>query len=281
MTPLILAAVGEIITEKAGVVNIGIEGTMLFSAFLATWVTFFTENPILGVLTGIMLGGLLGLIHGVISTYLRGDQIIAGIGLNILAYGATAVGLISVWGNFGSSPFVVKVPKIIIHNRYISPITLSSLPIAVIFWWILHKTTIGLKIRACGENPHAAEAMGVNIWLVRLGSTIIGGFMNGLAGAYISVDLVGQFSRGITAGRGFIALANVVFSNWNPILSILGGFVFGFFDALAAYLDIMVQDITLTYIFKIIPYVSTLTVVAVFIGKSRPPADLGKPYFKE
>jgi len=281
MTPLVLAAIGEIVTEKSGIVNIGIEGIMLFAAFSATVVTFFTGNPFFGVLIGTVLGGLLGLVHGIISIYLRGDQIIAGIGLNILAYGATAVGLISIWGNFGSSPFVAKIPKIVVYNRYISPLTISSIIIAIVFWWVLSRTAIGLKIRACGESPHAAEAMGVNIWLVRLGSTIVGGSLSGLAGAYMSIDLVGQFSRGITAGRGFIALANVVFSNWNPLLTILGGFVFGFFDALAAYLDIIVQSIALTYIFKIIPYASTLIVVTAFIGKSKPPADLGKPYFKE
>ncbi len=282
MVPILLASIGEIINERSGVVNIGLEGILTLAAFTATVLTFTTGNPCLGLIIGLLVGTASGILHGVISVYLRGDQIICGIGFNAFAYGISVMGLVTIWQQHGASPPVDTLPMITIAGRYsISPLTILALLIAVIAWYWLFKTSSGLKLRACGEDPHAAEAMGVNVLRTRFLATILGATLAGLGGAYLAVGWIGQFTRAIAAGRGFIALANVAFSNWNPILAILGSFIFGFFDVLSTYLQIKVQAIALTYPLKAIPYIGTLIVVATFIGRARMPKALGKPYIKE
>ncbi len=281
MVPLLLGAVGEIITERSGVVNIGIEGIFLLSALTSAVVCFYTNNIVLALLVGLITGSLVGVLHGIISVYLRGDQIVSGVGLNLFAYGVGVITLITLWNTFGNSPPVKTVPKIIIARYPVSPLTFIAIIIAVLAWFFLFKTNAGLRLRACGEDPRAAEAMGVNIMRVRFLATILGATLAGLGGAYLSIDWVGQFTKEISAGRGFIALANVAFSNWNPLLAIIGAYIFGFFDALAIYLSITSTQPTLAYLFKVIPYLGTLAVVAIFVGRARIPAALGKPYIKE
>jgi len=282
MVPILLASVGEIITERSGVVNIGLEGILTLSAFTATVITFTTGNPCLGLLIGLVIGALSGILHGVISVYLRGDQIICGIGFNAFAYGISVMGLVSIWQQHGASPPVETLPMITIAGKYsISPLTIIAITIALAAWYWLFKTSSGLKLRACGEDPRAAEAMGVNVLRTRFLATIIGATLTGLGGAYLATGWIGQFTRAIAAGRGFIALANVAFSNWNPLLAILGSFIFGFFDVLSIYLQIKVQTIALTYPLKAIPYIGTLIVVSLFIGRAKMPKALGKPYIKE
>ncbi|MCD6488395.1 MAG: ABC transporter permease [Desulfurococcales archaeon] len=287
MVPILLAAVGEIITERAGIVNIGLEGIFILSSFSATVVAFSTGNPYLGFLVGILVGSLSGMLHGVISVYLRGDQIIAGVGYNSFAYGISVMGLITLWKQYGASPTVPTIPVITIAEKYsISPITPLAIVIAIAAWYWLFKTTSGLKLRACGEDPRSAESMGVNVFRTRFYATILGATLTGIGGAYLSVGWIGQFTRYISAGRGFIALANVAFSNWNPLLAIIGGMVFGFFDVLAIYLQIKAQTVlaipaAYSYLFKTIPYIGTLAVVSIFIKRARIPKALGKPYIKE
>ncbi|MDJ0270950.1 MAG: ABC transporter permease [Aigarchaeota archaeon] len=281
MVPLLLGAVGEIITERAGVVNIGIEGIFLLSALTSAVVSFYTGNVTLAILVGLATGAVVGVLHGIISVYLRGDQIVSGVGLNLFAYGIGVITLITLWNTFGNSPPVKTVPKISIAGRPISPLTFITIAIAIAAWYFLFKTNAGLRLRACGEDPRAAEAMGVNIMRVRFLATILGATLAGLGGVYLSVDWVGQFTKEISAGRGFIALANVAFSNWNPLLAIIGAYIFGFFDASAIYLSITSAQPILTYLFKAIPYLGTLAVAAIFVGRARIPAALGKPYIKE
>ena len=280
MVPLLLGAVGEIITERSGVVNIGIEGVLLLSALTAAVTSFFTGNVLLAFLVGVATGALLGVFHGIVSVYLRGDQIVAGVGLNLLAYGLAVISLFEIWNVFGASPPVPTMPRWVVAGRGISPMVPISIAIAVAAWFFLFRTNVGLKLRACGEDPRAAEAMGVNVMRMRFLATVLGSALMGLGGAYLSVDWAGQFSREITAGRGFIALANVAFSGWNPLMAVVGAFIFGFFDALAIYLIIGARP-TLSYVFKTIPYLGTLAVVAVFRGRGRAPAALAKPYIKE
>lgn len=282
MVPILLASVGEIINEKSGVVNIGLEGILTLAAFVATVITFMSGKPLLGLITGLLVGTCSGVLHGIISVYLRGDQIISGIGFNIFAYGISVMGLVTIWQQHGASPPVNTLPTItLIGKYYLSPLTIIALAITVIIWYWLFKTSSGLKLRACGEEPHAAEAMGVNVLKVRFLATVFGATLTGLGGAYLAVGWIGQFTRAIAAGRGFIALANVAFSNWNPILAILGSFIFGFFDVLSTYLQIKVQAIALTYPLKALPYIGTLVIVALFIGRTRMPRALAKPYIKE
>jgi len=281
MVPLLLGSVGEIVAEKAGIVNIGIEGILLLSALTSAVVDFFTGSLLLAILTGIATGFGLGILHGIISVYLRGDQIVAGVGVNMLAYGLCVISLVTIWGTFGSSPPVKTVTKIKLLGSRISPLAFISIAIAVATWYFLFKTNFGLRLRACGEDPRAAETMGVNVMRTRFLATIYGAMLAGLGGAYLSIDWVGQFTREIAAGRGFIALANVAFSGWNPLIAIAGAFIFGFFEALSIYLSIRYGQFALVYLFKTIPYLGTIAVTMIFVGRAKMPAALGKPYIKE
>ncbi len=282
MVPLTLAAVGEVITERSGVVNIGLEGIMLMSALGAAYVSYFSGSPYLGVLAGVAVGVAVGLVHGAVSVHLRGDQIVAGVGVNILAYGVAVVTLMRVWNSYGQSPWVPKVPRIpagpLGEISWFFPLTLA---VAAASWYYLFRTKGGLRLRAAGEDPAAAEAMGVNVFRVRFLATVIGAALSGLAGAYMSVDYVGQFTKQMTAGRGFIALANVVFSNWNPLVAVGGGLIFGFFDGLATYLEIVMRSPAMGFLLKTIPYAATLAIVSAAVGRVRPPAAVGRPYSRE
>lgn len=292
MTPLLFAAVGEIITEKAGIVNIGLEGIFVISSFTAATVTFFTGDPYLGLLAGLVVGALSGVLHGVVSVYLRGDQIIAGVGFNSFAYGFSILAMIALWHNYAQSPPVEKIPTISIRFTkdtvlVFSPLTLLSIIVAILAWYLLNRTRVGVKIRACGEDPRAAEAMGVNVFRTRFLATVLGATLTGIGGAYLVIGWLGNFNKFISAGRGFIALANVAFSNWNPLLAIVGAIVFGFFNALSIYLPLHLQQITgeaftaQSYLFNTIPYLATLLVVALITKKIKMPRALGKPYIKE
>jgi len=292
MVPLTLASVGEVITEKSGIVNIGLEGIFILSAFTSTIVTFHTADPYLGLISGIIIGFLSGLLHGVISIYLKGDQIIAGVGFNSLAYGVSLLSLVAIWRSHGSSPTVAKIPVILIPiggytKLSIPPLSIIAIIVGIAAWWWLYKTPSGLKIRACGEDPRSAEAMGVNVYSTRLYATLIGSTLTGLGGAYLVVGWIGQFTKFISAGRGFIALANVAFSNWNPLYALMGGVFFGFFDAISIYIPIKLQQTTgqvftaEASLFRIIPYLTTLIVVGIIMKKVRMPRALGKPYIKE
>ncbi len=292
MTPLLLAATGEIIAEKAGVVNIGLEGIFILSAFTSVTTTWMIGDPLLGMLVGLVVGLLSGVLHGVISVYWRGDQIIAGVGFNSFAYGFSVLMMIYLWGSYSNSPTVPKLQNMIYHSGpgisvTIPPTMIFAVVVAILAWWFLEKTPWGLKLKACGEDPHAAESMGVNVFRTRFYATIIGAGLAGIGGAFMSVGWLGSFSRNISAGRGFIALADVAFSNWNPLLGILGAFVFGLADASSTYLPLMLQKIyhrqftAESYLFLTIPYLTTLAVVVLIMKRVKMPRALGKPYIKE
>lgn len=292
MTPILLASVGEILTERSGVVNIGIEGIFILSSFTATVATFYLGDPYAGLALGALVGLLIGLFHGFVAVYLRGDQIITGVGLNMLAYGLAIVGLVFIWSSHGASPplpektatLIISVGRV---DFELQPMALVAVALAIVSWVILEKTAIGLRIRACGEDPRSAEANGVNIYRMRLISTAVGGLLAGLGGAYLTASWIGQFTRSISAGRGFIALANVAFSNWNPILAILGSFIFGFFEVLSLYIPTKLSSLynmvfaSQSYLFNMIPYIATLITVAIISRRIRMPRALGQPYIKE
>ncbi|RSN74663.1 MAG: ABC transporter permease [Thermoproteota archaeon] len=288
MVPLLLASVGEIIAERSGVVNIGLEGIFVLSAFLSALTAFYTRDPYVALAVGLLVGFLSGVLHGVISVYLRGDQIISGVGFNMFAYGISIIGLICTWGQHGASPIVAKMPFIGGGFLFFSPLLILSIIIAIVVWYWLFRTSSGLKLRACGEDPRSAEAMGVNVLRTRFYATLIGAMLTGLGGAYMVVGWIGQFTRYISAGRGFIALAIVAFSGWNPIIAIAGSMIFGFFDALSLYLPVKIQLIyprmnltSTSYVFRTVPYIAVLITVSVAFRKGRMPRDLGRPYIKE
>ncbi|HDJ83744.1 MAG TPA: ABC transporter permease [Desulfurococcaceae archaeon] len=284
MVPILLASVGEIVTEKSGIVNIGLEGILNLSAFTTAITAFFTDNVGLAILIGTLTGTLIGIIHGIVSTYLRGDQIVTGIGINMVSYGIGVLGLIALWKQHGASPPIPSLPTITIAPKYsISPIAILGIIIAIAIWYWINKTGNGFRLRACGEDPRSAEAMGIKIFRIRTLATILGATLAGLGGSHL-VLWIGQFVRGMAAGRGFIALANVAFSGWNPLVAILGAYIFGFLEVLASYLQTVIRGvgaITLTYPIKMLPYIGTLVIISIFRWRAKMPRALGKPYIKE
>ena len=280
MTPILLASLGEIIAERSGVVNIGIEGILIASAFAATLASIATGDPLLGYLAGALVGLAAGLTHGVLSVYLRADQIIAGLAFNLVSFGLTVMGLVSIWGHHGASPRIgVSLGDLELLGYRVKPISVASIALALAAWYALYRTRVGLALRACGEDPRAAEAMGVKVNTFRVAATALGGMLAGLGGAFLALEVVGQFTRGISAGRGFIALANVAFSGWNPILAVPGAYIFGFLEALSIYLQQEARGYE--YLVRTLPYIGTLAIVTVFAWRAIAPRSLAKPYIKE
>ena len=284
MVPITLAAIGETIEESAGLFNIGLEGILLFGALAGALGAQASGSALVGLLTGMGVGALIGLVFGTISTSLRGSQLISGVGINLLALGFVAL-MLSVMGapGFHSVAREVQVPLIPLGVGNLSPLVPITVAIAIGVWWLLRRTQLGIWIRAVGENPAAADVAGIRVNRVRLGAAVAAGVLAGLAGAYLSIDWFGAVTKEITAGRGFIALAIVVFSGLNPLLALLGGFIFGFFDGLATWVATYpgIKDIIPWQFVAMMPYVVTLAVVAGMIGRVRFPSALGVPYLRE
>ena len=285
MVPIVLASVGEVFTERAGVVNIGLEGILLISALGAVMTAEATMNPWLGLLAGTLIGAVIGVVHGIISVYLKGDQIISGVGINLFALGLVPFAIEAYWhvAGYHQVPPEAKVPKIDTPLGGVSPIIFLTVAIAAVTHLVLHRTPAGLRVKAVGENPEAADALGVNVELVRLLATIYGAALTGLGGAYMSIDYLSTITKELSAGRGFIALANVVFARWEPLLALFGGVLFGFFDTLSIWIQTIpgVKEIVPWYFIQAIPYVVTLIVVTGVIGRARPPKSVGVPYRRE
>ncbi len=284
MVPITLAAIGETIEESAGLFNIGLEGILLFGALAGALGAQASGSALVGLFTGMGVGALIGLVFGTISTSLRGSQLISGVGINLLALGFVAL-MLSVMGapGFHSVAREVQVPLIPLGVGNLSPLVPITVAVAIGIWWLLRRTQLGIWIRAVGENPAAADVAGIRVNRVRLGAAVAAGVLAGLAGAYLSIDWFGAVTKEITAGRGFIALAIVVFSGLNPLLALLGGFIFGFFDGLATWVATYpgIKDIIPWQFVAMTPYVVTLAVVAGMIGRVRFPSALGVPYMRE
>ena len=283
MVPITLASNGEVIGESAGLFNIGLEGIILLSAMTGA-LGAEAGGPVVGLMVGMGTGFAIGLIFGLVCTYFKGVQLIAGVGINLFAIGFVSFWLIhlGVPGHHavaeGGRMVAIPTP---LGN--FSPMILVAIGLPVIIYILLFRTKLGLKIRAVGENPQAADVAGIKIHLLRLLSSAAGASLSGLAGAYISIDWLGSVTKEISAGRGFIALATVVFSGLNPLLALLGGFIFGFFDNLAVWIATMpaVQQVIPWQFVSMAPYVVTLLVVAGVIGRVRFPAAIGIPYERE
>ena len=284
MVPITLAAIGETIEEAAGLFNIGLEGILLLSALTGALGAENSGSATVGLLAGIGTGALIGGIFGVISTYGRGSQLISGVGINLFAFGFVAFMLINLGApGFHSVPRDVQVKMISLGVGSVSPLVFLTVGLAIAVYWMLRRTQFGIRIRSVGENPAAADVAGINVNALRLGTALAAGAFAGLAGAYLSVDWFGAVTKELTAGRGFIALATVVFSGLNPLLALLGGFIFGFFDGLATWVSTYpkIKDIIPWQFVAMAPYIVTLLVVAGVIGRVRFPAALGMPYRRE
>jgi len=283
MVPITLTATGEVIGESAGLFNIGLEGIILMSAMTGA-LGADAGGPIVGLLIGVATGAAIGLVFGSICTYFKGVQLIAGVGINLFAAGLVAFWLIDL-GVPGHHAVADEGQMVSISTPFgdLSPMILVAVGLPFLVYVLLYRTKLGLKIRAAGESPQAADVAGINVHRLRLLSTVAGASLAGLAGAYISVDWMGSVTKEISAGRGFIALATVVFSGLNPMLVLLGGFIFGFFDNLAVWVATMpaVQRVIPWQFVSMAPYVVTLLVVAGVIGRVRFPAAMGIPYERE
>ena len=283
MVPITLTASGEVIGESAGLFNIGLEGIILVSAMTGA-LGAEAAGPAVGLMVGLGTGFVIGLIFGGVCTYFKGVQLVAGVGINLFAAGLVAFWLIHL-GVPGHHAVAAEHQLANIATPFgdFSPMILVAVALPVFLYVLLFRTKLGLKIRAVGENPQAADVAGIKIHLLRLLATAAGASLAGLAGAYISIDWLGSVTKEISAGRGFIALATVVFSGLNPLLVLLGGFIFGFFDNLAVWVATMpaVQKVIPWQFIAMAPYAVTLLVVAGVIGRAKFPAAIGTPYQRE
>ena len=277
-TPLLLAALGGLFSERAGIINIALEGLMLAGAFTAAAVTYYAGSPWLGLLAGIGAGVLIASIHAVASIRFKADQVVTGTAINILMIGLPAFVSGALFASTGSTP---QIPKE--HLIPWTPIIIGFLLVPVT-WYVLYRTPFGLRLRAVGENPEAADAAGVSVKRMRYSAVLISGALAGIAGAYLSIGQSSLFTRNMTSGRGFIALAALIFGKWRPVQTMLACLLFGLTEAISIQLQGVRlpsgEDIPNQFI-QIIPYVLTIVVLAGFIGHSRAPRALGLPYQKE
>ena len=288
-TPIVYAALGGMFSERAGVTNIGLEGMMLTSAFAGVAASYYSGNPWIGVLVSVLTGGFIAFIHAIISVKYAGDQIVSGTGINILALGFTAYMTQIIWGNRGASesvngiaditlPFIKDIPVIGAIIGTHSPLVYLMPVVTVLSYIVLFKTPFGLRVRAVGEHPTAAETAGVNVFKIKYICIILSGMLAGLGGAFLSLSHLNLFTRGMTGGRGFIAMAAMIFGKWMPFGVFGSGLLFGFADALQMRLQSL--GILPPQIILMIPYLLTVAILAGVVGKAIAPSDY-KPYKKE
>lgn len=284
-TPLIFAGLGGMFSERAGVINIALEGLMLAGAFTAAVVTYEMQNPYLGFIAGMAVGAIVALIFAIAVIRFEADQVVTGFAISMLMLGLPAVISARLYDSAGSTQQIAKeflLPDF--YNR-LSIASILAFVVVPVCWYVLYKTPFGLRIRAAGENPEAADAAGVNVIRLRYIAVVISGILAAAGGAYLSIGQSSLFTRGMTAGRGYIALAALILAKWRPIPVLLACLFFGFTEALSIQLQGVVKmpsgdDIPVQFI-QMIPYVLTIIVLAGFIGSSRAPKALGIAYRKE
>ena len=279
-TIFLIAALGELLGQRSGVINVGVEGVMLFGATLGFITAQSTGSYVVGFLVGIAIGGLLGLLHGFFSITLGGDQVVSGMGIWILGFGLTT---------YMGSPFtgplgLERIPTIF----GISPFFFVGVALAIIIWFVLSKTSLGLRIRSVGENPTVAEVSGISVAKTRYFCVIFGGMLMGFAGAIYSLDYNPVWSYNFLMGWGFIALALVFFSMWNPLILLAGSILFGTLWQLSLNPQLVLPGILSRYIWRMVPFIITLGALLLMStrwfrtrwGAAKPEA-LGQPYLKD
>jgi ABC-type uncharacterized transport system permease subunit len=295
-TPLVYAALGGLLCERSGVTNIALEGMMLSGAFWGILGADKTGSWELGLVIAMLGGGLMSLVHAFFSIHLRADQIVTGTALNFLALGITGYFFIEVYGdngvqlNFGipEQPrlhFLGHVPGVgHFLDESIGQLNLMiwiALVLIVLTHVLVFRTTIGLRIRSVGEHPQAADTVGLPVYKLRYAAVVVSGMLAALGGAYLSIGDVHSFNQGMTNGRGFIALAAVIFGNWRPLGAFAATCLFGFASALAIVRLPAAYGQSAGTLFQTLPYILTLIAVAGVIGRSTPPAAIGQPYKKQ
>ncbi len=282
-TPLIFAALGGMFSERSGIINIALEGLMLAGAFTAAVATYELNNPYLGLLCGMLAGAFTALIYAVAVIKFEANQVVAGTAINFLMLGLPQLLSGAIYDSSGSTP---QIDKIFLLPEFLNINVASFLAFLLIplCWYVLYKTPFGLRLRAVGENPAAADAAGVSVLKLRYTAVILSGVLAAAGGAYLSIGQSSLFTRGMTAGRGFIALAALILAKWRPVQVLLACLFFGLTEALTIPLANIKtssgEPIPVQFV-QIIPYVLTIIVLAGFIGLSRAPKALGIPYNKE
>jgi simple sugar transport system permease protein len=290
-TPLTFAAIGGMFSERSGVVNIGLEGMMLMGAFWAVYGADVTDSWVGGLLIGMLAGGLTAAVHAVFSIHLQADQIVSGTAINFLALGITGYFYVELYRGRSVRSDLPTIPNVRIpfvrDMPYLGPaignlnlmVWLAFL-LVIVAGIVVFKTPIGLRLRACGEHPRAADTVGINVYAVRYGAVITSGMLAAAGGAYLSIGFGGGiFTENMTAGRGFIALAALIFGNWRPGGAFAAALLFGFATALAYRLPVYSESAAT--LFQTLPYILTLIAVAGVLGRSRPPAAVGEPYVRQ
>jgi len=303
-TPLLLACLAGMFSERAGVFDIGLEGKMLAAAFLSAAVAAVTMNVWAGLAAGIAASLALATLHGLASITFRGNQLIAGVAINFLAAGATVVAGQTWFGLGGRTPSLMSggrfeqislpltetlrdVPVLgpiwsVLISGHTLPVYLALLAVPL-SWWVLFRTRFGLRLRAVGENPAAVDTAGVSVVQLRFAAVLIAGLLCGIAGAYLATGFGAGFVKDMTAGRGFIALAALIFAKWRPVQALFTCFLFGLLEALVTrYQNIDLGGIVIpVQVMQALPYVLTVIILAGFVGKAIPPRAGGIPYVKE
>jgi len=299
-TPLTFAAIGGMFSERSGVVNIGLEGMMLMGAYFGAYGADVTNSWVMGLLIGVVSGAALAFIHAIFSIHLRADQIVSGTAVNFLALGLTGYLYNQHYGNNGTPndlpaipdanlKFLSHIPPSGLGNFLYNSIgqlnlmvwlSLLLLPIAYV---VMFKTPAGLRIRSVGEHPKAADTLGISVYGTRYAAVTLSGALAAFGGVFLSIGFVNSFTENMTAGRGFIALAALIFGGWRPFGAFAAALLFGFSSALAQRLPDLSASESAAWpvLFQTLPYVLTLIAVAGVIGRSIPPAAVGRPYVKQ
>lgn len=276
--PLIFGGLGGVISENAGVVNIGIEGMMTIGAFVGAAVAYFTNNPWMGFLAGGLAGGALALVHAVASISFRADQTISGVAINFLGPGIALFMARKLFAGSTMTKPVKQLPTIFGNLSVTIPLVFVFV---LVMWFVLYKTSIGLRIRAVGENPAAADTLGINVYKVKYLSVFVSGILAGFGGATMTLAVVNYFTQSTISGQGFIALAAVIFGKWKPQGTMLACLLFGFAQALVVMLGGSNSILPIpSSILSMLPYILTLIVLVAFVGKSTAPKADGVPYVK-
>ena len=292
-TPLTFAAMGGMFSERSGVVNIGLEGDMLMGAFFGIWGADLTNSWELGLVFAVVAGGLMALLHAFFCINLRADQIVIGTAINFLALGITGYLYVDYYGSEGTPPTIPEIPDVNIpflqDLPFLGPafgelnlMIWLSFVVLIVSYVVMFKTPLGLRIRSVGEHPRAAETVGISVYGIRYACVITSGALAALGGAYLSLSVVHLFDQNLSGGRGFIALAALIFGNWRPFGAFAAALLFGFSSALADRLpEYFAQGSSAPLLFNALPYVLTIIAVAGVIGRSIPPAAVGRPYAKQ
>ncbi len=289
-TPLIFAGLGELVTERSGILNLGVEGMMLAGAVMGFAVAVGTRSAWMGVAIAMLAGAALALVHAVLAVTLRAEQVTAGLALALFGAGLSAFLGKPLIGIPNPVPFrAVSVPGLV-SIPYLGPVLFHQDPLVYLsyglvvgVWWWLSRTRPGLHLRACGESPATADAMGVKVTAIRYATTVAGGALAGLAGGYLSLAYTPAWTDGMTSGLGWIAIALVIFATWHPLRLLAGAYLFGAVDALGFRVQLLGIE-TSSILLRMLPYLFTLMVlllITVFQRRGYVPAALGRPYFRE